>query len=181
MTQCSLVRCRSIAKFNAPIAPPAMAHTLSVAGTQQLVDDLQEALNRYWNGVYDISSRNPQGNYGLAFSVVRWFPGDAGPDITVSEVPDPGVPCNQPNSLGILGCAEIGGTRIWVRENLGVVQRERVLAHEYGHILGFNEAYTLLPGGNAQDLECHVFDIMSLDKIGTAADPAHAAVLRDKY
>lgn len=166
-------------------SPGPMIVTVEVQGTEDEVDLFRDGVNTYWAGVYDIQTTNPKGLYGIVFVVTRWDPiqgaiNNTQPDFELIGVLNPGQSCGHPLGDGA-GCAQqLVGKKIWYKLTLSDADKEIVMAHEFGHLMGFDDAYIV--GTPPQDVECHENDIMTwLNGMNTRAGSYHAAILRDQY
>ena len=75
------------------------------------------------------------------------------------------------------GFADRGGKRL----TYALTASSQVIAHEFGHILGFRDAYKTLANGFGEDLPCHTGDVMATASSGKTVRSYHAELLVAKY
>ncbi len=74
-----------------------------------------------------------------------------------------------------LGVAEQGGKRMGLPANASA----STILHEFGHILGFNDAYMTSP--TVASVPCHEQDIMTFNRPNTGVKNYHAQILFETY
>ena len=154
--------------FNAVIPVKIVGENPNSSSTPKF-DKLVADTNAKWNGIRQYGTRTIYVAIQFELKGTTYF----GPHL------DFGV---DTSSFGVeQGYAQRGGTTMRIASTS--VSNE-VVAHELGHILGFRDAYTAVPGSNPPagvPIPCHETDIMNADNPTNSVKGYHYEVLRRKY